>query len=80
VQDTLEAAGDQQSIANGYIQNCSTAAGVPFKLVAAPIQFGGTPAAPGRAPELNEHGDAILADLGLDWEAVIDLKMRGVVA
>jgi hypothetical protein len=28
----------------------------------------------------NEHGDAILADLGLDWDTVIDLKVRGVVA
>lgn len=80
VQDTLEAAADPQSVANGYIQDCETATGVPFRLVAAPIQFGGAPAAPGRAPEFNEHGDAILADLGLDWDAVVELKVRGVVA
>ena len=35
---------------------------------------------PTRAPEFNEHGDSILADLGLDSEAIIDLKIRGVVA
>jgi crotonobetainyl-CoA:carnitine CoA-transferase CaiB-like acyl-CoA transferase len=80
VQDTLEAAADTQSVANGYIQECHTAAGTPFKLVAAPVQFGGQPAVPRRAPELSEHGDAILAELGLDWDSVVDLKVRGVVA
>jgi crotonobetainyl-CoA:carnitine CoA-transferase CaiB-like acyl-CoA transferase len=80
VQDTLEAAADPQSVANGYIQECQTATGTPFKLVASPVQFGGEPAVPGRAPELNEHGDAILAELGFDWDSVVDLKVRGVVA
>jgi crotonobetainyl-CoA:carnitine CoA-transferase CaiB-like acyl-CoA transferase len=80
VQDTLEAVDDPQTVANGYIQDCETAAGVPFRLVAAPVQFDGQPAPAGRAPEFNEHGDGILADLGFDWDAVIDLKLRGVVA
>lgn len=80
VQDTLEAAADPQSVANGYIQECQTATGLPFQLVAAPIQFDEEPARPGRAPQFNEHGDAILADLGLDWDTVVDLKVRGVVA
>ncbi len=35
---------------------------------------------PTRAPEFNEHGDSILADIGLDEDAIIDLKIRGVVA
>ena len=35
---------------------------------------------PRRAPEFNEHGDEILAELGLDWDTIIDLKVRGVVA
>jgi crotonobetainyl-CoA:carnitine CoA-transferase CaiB-like acyl-CoA transferase len=80
VQDTLEAASDPQSVANGYIQDCATAEGVPFKLVAAPVQYDEEPAVPGRAPEFNEHGDEILSELGLDWDAIIDLKVRGVIA
>ena len=79
VQDTLEAAADPQSVANGYIQDCRTAAGVPFRLVAAPVQYDGQPPAAGRAPEFNEHGDAILEELGLDWDGIVDLKVRGVV-
>ena len=80
VQDTLEAAVDPQTVANGYLQDCETAAGVPFQLVAAPVQFDEEPAPTHRAPEFNEHGDAILAELGLDWDAIVDLKVRGVVA
>jgi crotonobetainyl-CoA:carnitine CoA-transferase CaiB-like acyl-CoA transferase len=38
------------------------------------------PAEPGRPPEFNEHGDAILAELGLDRDTIVDLKVRGVVA
>ena len=80
VQDTLEAAVDPQTIANGYMQECHTASGTPFRLVAAPVQFDEEPPVPTRAPEFNEHGDSILATLGLDEDAIIDLKVRGVVA
>jgi crotonobetainyl-CoA:carnitine CoA-transferase CaiB-like acyl-CoA transferase len=80
VQDTLEAAADPQTVANGYLQDCRTASGVPFRLVAAPVQFDDEPAPAGRAPEFNEHGDEILTELGLDWDAIVDLKIRGVVA
>jgi crotonobetainyl-CoA:carnitine CoA-transferase CaiB-like acyl-CoA transferase len=80
VQDTLEAAADPQSVANGYVAELATAEGTPFKLITAPIQYDGQPAAPSRAPEFNEHGDKILTDLGLDWDAIVDLKVRGIVA
>ncbi len=80
VQDTLEAVADPQTVANGYMQECHTAAGTPFRLVAAPVQFDEEPAVPDRAPEFNEHGDSILAGIGLDEDAIIDLKVRGVVA
>jgi crotonobetainyl-CoA:carnitine CoA-transferase CaiB-like acyl-CoA transferase len=80
VQDTIEAAADPQTVANGYVQDCETVAGVPFQLAAAPVQFDEAPAVPRRAPELNEHGDAILSELGFDWDAIVDLKVRGVVA
>jgi crotonobetainyl-CoA:carnitine CoA-transferase CaiB-like acyl-CoA transferase len=80
VQDTLEASTDAQTVANGYVQDCETAEGVPFKLAAAPVQYDEEPAAPRRAPAFNEHGDDILAGLGLDWDTIVDLKVRGVVA
>ena len=62
---------------------CRTAlrpSGTTFRLVTAPVQYDETPAPVRRAPEFNEHGDEILADLGMDWDAIVDLKVRGVVA
>jgi hypothetical protein len=46
---------------------------------AAPVQYDEEPAVPGRAPEFNEHGDGILGDLGIDWDTIVDLKVRGIV-
>ena len=80
VQDTLEAAADPQTVANGYVVDCATADGTPFQLAAAPVQFGEQSAQPRRAPEFNEHGDAILESIGVDWDTIVDLKVRGVVA
>lgn len=79
-QDTLEVASDPQTIANGYVMECRTAKDVPFHLPTAPVQYDGHPAPPRRAPEFNEHGDEILAEIGIDTDAVLDLKVRGVVA
>ena len=80
VQNTLEAAVDPQTTANGYVMDCHTAAGVAFQMVTAPVQYDEAPATPGRAPDFNEHADDILGELGLDEDAIIDLKIRGVVA
>ena len=54
--------------------------GTPFRLVGVPMQYDDEPAVSCRAPEFNEHGDAILESIGLDMEQIIDLKIRNVVA
>jgi crotonobetainyl-CoA:carnitine CoA-transferase CaiB-like acyl-CoA transferase len=80
VQHTLEAAADPQTIANGFVADCATADGIPFQLAAAPVQYDEEPPVPNRAPLFNEHGDAILSAAGLDWDTIVDLKVRGIVA
>ncbi len=80
IQDPVQVLDDPQVAANGLVQTCTTEAGVPFDLVTAPVQYDGQPAVARRGPGLSEHGDAILSDLGYDWDTVVDLKVRGVVA
>jgi crotonobetainyl-CoA:carnitine CoA-transferase CaiB-like acyl-CoA transferase len=81
VQDSLDIADDPMVEANGYIGEAKTADGIPFKLVATPVQFDGQPSPPKGAPSFNQHGDDILAtELGLDQDYIIDLKVKGVVA
>jgi crotonobetainyl-CoA:carnitine CoA-transferase CaiB-like acyl-CoA transferase len=79
-QDTLEVVADPQTVANGYMGETATADGVPYQLVTTPVQYGGSPAAPKRGPEFNEHCDEILASIGCSPEEIIELKVAGVVA
>jgi crotonobetainyl-CoA:carnitine CoA-transferase CaiB-like acyl-CoA transferase len=77
----LQLADDEQVIANGYLLDAHTKDGTAFPLVTTPVQFDDEPSPPKRAPDFNEHGDAILAgELGLDPETIADLKLKGVVA
>jgi crotonobetainyl-CoA:carnitine CoA-transferase CaiB-like acyl-CoA transferase len=79
-QNTVDVADDPQVVANGYLQELETSDGVPFKLVAAPVQFDEHPSTPRRAPLFNEHGDTLLAEeLGIDWDRIIELKTKGIV-
>ncbi len=81
VLDSVEITSDHQVVANGYMIESETKDGIRFPLVATPVQFNGQPSPTRRAPEFNEHGDDILTgELGLDWETVVELKVKGVVA
>jgi crotonobetainyl-CoA:carnitine CoA-transferase CaiB-like acyl-CoA transferase len=80
VQDILEVIDDPQTQANGYVAEFENDGGAGYKLATAPVQYGGEPAPVGKAPAFNEHGDELLESLGIDWDTVVDLKVRGVVA
>jgi crotonobetainyl-CoA:carnitine CoA-transferase CaiB-like acyl-CoA transferase len=80
VQNTLEVAEDPQVRANGYMVKTTTKEGTPFELVATPVQFDEVPTPTRRAPEFNEHGLEVLAELGLEKERILELKALGAVA
>jgi crotonobetainyl-CoA:carnitine CoA-transferase CaiB-like acyl-CoA transferase len=81
VQNTLEVADDPMVEPNSYLQDLTTDDGTPFRLVSAPVQFDDEASPIRRAPLFNEHGDQILQEeLGLDWDTIVDLKVKGVVA
>nr|CRL74628.1 dehydratase [Mycolicibacter nonchromogenicus] len=50
-----------------------------LELVANPVQFNVAAPATGPAPGFAEQTDEILAELGLDWDRIIELKTVGAV-
>jgi crotonobetainyl-CoA:carnitine CoA-transferase CaiB-like acyl-CoA transferase len=51
-----------------------------IKLVNTPADFYGTPGAPrGVSPELGQHTEDVLLEMGLDWDRIIALKERGAI-
>jgi crotonobetainyl-CoA:carnitine CoA-transferase CaiB-like acyl-CoA transferase len=52
----------------------------PVKMVSTPADFSGTPwGTTSLAPELGQHTEEVLLELGYDWEQIIPLKERGVI-
>jgi crotonobetainyl-CoA:carnitine CoA-transferase CaiB-like acyl-CoA transferase len=79
VQTADEVLADPQVEANGYIREVTAASGTTFKMVASPLQFDEEPPDLTRAPDHGEHTDEVLQELGLDMDAILDLKLKGAV-
>lgn len=79
VQDVGEIKDDVQAKANNLLQNVDYGDGSTIPLVAVPMLFDGEAMPARRSPDLGESSDAILESLGYDEDAIIDLKVHGVV-
>ncbi|MFC3243554.1 CaiB/BaiF CoA transferase family protein [Gordonia humi] len=79
VQTPREVVSDPQVVANGYIADLTDANSVDFKLVSAPVQFNETPSELSRAPMHGEHTDAVLEEIGLTMDEIIEYKINGAV-
>jgi len=53
--------------------------GPTYRLPTVPVQFDERPPALRPAPEHGEHTEAILLDLGYEWEDIIRLKETSVI-
>jgi crotonobetainyl-CoA:carnitine CoA-transferase CaiB-like acyl-CoA transferase len=73
-----EVVADPQVLANGYLAELEKD-GVRFRLPAGAVQFDEQPATLRPAPQLGEHTDDMLKELGFDWEEIIQLKVDGAV-
>jgi crotonobetainyl-CoA:carnitine CoA-transferase CaiB-like acyl-CoA transferase len=79
MQNVLELPGDPQAVANGFVQPVEYGNSVTLPLISSPAQFDRTPNPLGRAPEFGADTDDVLAELGLDADAVMQAKIDGAV-
>ena len=65
---------------NGYLPEVTTADGLTYRLPAPPMQFGGqAPVPQGPAPELGQHTEDLLLELGHDWDRIAALRESGAL-
>ena len=75
---TAEVVADAQVRANGYIATVRREDDTTFELVASPVRFDCESEELRAAPGFAADTDTVLAELGYDEEAIIDLKIAGV--
>jgi crotonobetainyl-CoA:carnitine CoA-transferase CaiB-like acyl-CoA transferase len=74
MQTPAEIYEDPQTKANGYLQEVDGGDKGTFQLVANPVQFDETPVPLRPSPEMGQHTEEVLLDLGLSWEEIAVLK------
>ncbi|MGE0260655.1 MAG: CoA transferase, partial [Alphaproteobacteria bacterium] len=78
INDVAQALENPFVTENGKLQDLMHQSGVPFRLLDSPFRAGApTPNRP--APELGEHTDALLTELGYDTAKIAGLRSRGIV-
>jgi len=80
VQDYAQAAADPQVIENDYLVELDHPDGGRVRVVGSPIRMSETPTRTAPiAPELGQHSEEILLELGYAWDEIEALKERGAV-
>lgn len=80
MQQAGEIPADPQVAANGYLLPVEHADGTTFPLVSNPLQFDETPPRATRAPDLGQHTEELLLELGLSWEEIARYKEAGAIS
>ncbi len=80
VETPVEVINDPQAVANGFFAEINHPVAGEMKLVATPVKFRQNPASVRTpAPEVGQHTEEILLDLGYSWDDIARLKEQGVI-
>jgi crotonobetainyl-CoA:carnitine CoA-transferase CaiB-like acyl-CoA transferase len=80
VQTVLEASRDPQALALEAYQKIPHRSGQEISLVKTPVEFSATPASIRRgAPELGEHTEEVLLEMGYGWDDIAKLRENGTL-
>ncbi len=80
VNDYAAAAADPHATINGYIQQVDHAEWGSVQMIGSPIAMSDTPVVAGTvAPELGQHTEIILLELGYDWDEIAHMKSLGAI-
>ncbi|MCY4563540.1 MAG: CoA transferase [Gammaproteobacteria bacterium] len=79
VQKVGELPRDAQAVANGYVQEVRFDSGRKVPMVSVPLQFGRVASGSRPAPELGEHTDEVMLEIGLDMEQILEAKLTGIL-
>jgi crotonobetainyl-CoA:carnitine CoA-transferase CaiB-like acyl-CoA transferase len=80
VQTPTEVIRDPQALANGFFTEVDYGNLAKMSLVNPPVNFHQNPASiKGPAPELGQHTEEILLELGYNWDAIGKLKEDGAI-
>jgi crotonobetainyl-CoA:carnitine CoA-transferase CaiB-like acyl-CoA transferase len=80
LQTPRELPADPQVVANGYVPTVDRGDGTTFPLVASPVQFDESPPSLTPAPELGQHTEEVLLEVGVGWEELARDKEAGVIS
>ena len=79
MQTALELHDDPQTIANGYTRPVDGGDKGSFALVASPVQFDANSPPLSASPEMGQHTEEVLLEMGLSWDQLAALKKTGAI-
>jgi len=78
VRDHAEVIADASVWTNGYLTHVKGRDGTDTAAVVPPVRFSQTPARAGAvAPELGEHTEEVLLEIGYTWDDIAHLRDQG---
>ena len=80
VQTPMEVVSDPQALANDFYVDVEHPNAGSIKLLSTPVQFSDNPASlRTTCPELGQHNEEIILELGYTWDDIAQFKDQGVI-